>query len=123
MCPYFRPTMAGISIPSSKPGRPISRPKAVCADKAYSSQSNRNWLNIRGIKSNIPRKSNNLDGRSRFNSTMYKGRNIVERFIGWMKEKRRIGTRFEKLKRNFKGMVILAMCQMCLRKMDPSDKA
>jgi transposase len=40
---------------------------------------------------------------------------VIERCIGWLKECRRIGTRFEKLAVNFLAMVKLAMIGRCLR--------
>jgi len=36
------------------------------------------------------------------------GRNIVERLIGWLKESRRIFSRFEKTAKNFGGMIKMA---------------
>jgi transposase len=53
----------------------------------------------------IPRKSKQQDGRARFEKAVYRNRNIIERLVGWMKESRRIGTRYEKLAINFLGMV------------------
>ncbi|MFN9367294.1 MAG: IS5/IS1182 family transposase, partial [Planctomycetia bacterium] len=44
-----------------------------------------------------------------------------EQTIGWLKECRRIGTRFEKLAINFLAMMKLAMIQRCL-KMAFSDR-
>lgn len=40
---------------------------------------------------------------------------IVEQMIGWPKECRRIGTRFEKLAVNFLVMLKIAMIQQCLK--------
>lgn len=45
----------------------------------------------------------------------YRSRNIVERLIGWLKESRRIVTRFEKTAINFGGMVKLAFIHRYLR--------
>ena len=45
----------------------------------------------------------------------YKRRSIVECLIGWLKESRRIGTRFEKTAINFGGMVKLAFIHRYLR--------
>ena len=39
----------------------------------------------------------------------YRGRCVAEQCVGWLKEFRRIGTRFEKLAVNFHGMLQLAM--------------
>jgi len=41
---------------------------------------------------------------------------MIENVIGWLKESRRIGTRYEKLAINFLAMLKLAMIERCLRK-------
>jgi transposase len=40
-----------------------------------------------------------------FCRTTYRRRNVVERLVGWLKEHRRIATRFEKLACSFLAMV------------------
>lgn len=59
----------------------------------------------------------------RFDRATYRRRNIIERAVGWLKENRRLATRYEKLAVNFLAMVKLAMIQRCLRLLDSSDKA
>lgn len=54
------------------------------------------------------------DGRSNFDKATYRPRSIVEQTICWLKECRRIGTRFEKLASHFLAMMKLAMPQRCL---------
>jgi transposase len=46
-----------------------------------------------------------------FDRPKYRQRNIIERMFGWLKENRRIITRFDKLAKNFGAMVSLA-CAM-----------
>lgn len=46
---------------------------------------------------------------------MYKRRSIIENVIGWLKECRRVGTRFEKLAVSFQAMLQLAMIQRSLK--------
>ena len=109
--------MDGIAIPQSL-GRPRTRPKKLAADKGYSVQRIRDWLRARGIKPVIPHKSNEAayyDGRVIFDHATYRQRSVVEQCVGWMKESRRIGTRFEKLAVNFHGMLQLAMIRRYLR--------
>jgi transposase len=36
-----------------------------------------------------------------FDKATYRRRNVVERCIGWLKDRRRLATRFEKLAENF----------------------
>ena len=55
------------------------------------------------------------DGRTKFDRPAYRQRAVVEQCVGWMKESRRIGTRFEKLAVNFHGMLQLAMIRRYLK--------
>lgn len=80
-----------------------SRPKAVLADKGYSSQVLRNSLIIKEIKAVIPFKSNkkaSQDKRQKLDTRLYKKRNVVERCFVKLKENRRIATRSEKTAKN-----------------------
>jgi transposase len=52
----------------------------------------------------------------RFDKVRYKARNVVERLIGWLKERRRLATRFEKLAVNFLAMIKIAMTLWFLKK-------
>jgi transposase len=45
----------------------------------------------------------------------YRGRNVIERCVGWLKECRSLATRFEKLAVHFLGLVQLAIIQRYLR--------
>ena len=69
----------------------------------------------------IPSKSNE-DPQARkisFDAEAYRARNIVERLVGWLKECRRILTRFEKTALNFGGMIKMAFIQRYLRRRCP----
>ena len=57
-----------------------------------------------------------------FDKPSYRRRNVVERCIGWLKECRRLATRFEKLAENFLAMVKLAMLERLMKTLLP-DKA
>ncbi len=101
-----------------KRGRPKSRPRRLAGDKAYSSDTIRGFLKDRGIEPIIPHKDNEKarhDPEQKFDKETYKRRSIVEQSIGWLKECRRIGTRFEKLAINFLAMIKLAMIKRALR--------
>ena len=41
-------------------------------------------------------------------------RNVVERLVGWLRESRRIFSRFEKTPKNFAGMIKMAFIRPCL---------
>ena len=109
--------MDGIAIPQPL-GRPRKRPKRLAGDKAYSVRRIRDWLRAHGITPVIPHKDNEAaryDARVKFDKASYRRRAVVEQCIGWLKEFRRIGTRFEKLAVNFLGMVHLAMIRRYLK--------
>jgi transposase len=55
-----------------------------------------------------------------FNRESYRRRNVIERCVGWLKEFRRIATRFEKLALNYLGMLKLAMIERCFRALSNS---
>jgi transposase len=78
----------------------------------------RDWLIDNKIKPVIPHKENEKarrDGRVKFDREAYRGRAVVEQCVGWLKEFRRIGTRFEKLAVHFHGMLQLAMIRRYLK--------
>ncbi len=70
-----------------------------------------------GITPMIPSKTNE-DRHKRpveFDKQGYRDRNIVARLIGWLKECRRVFSRFEKTAKNFAGMMRLAFIPRYLR--------
>ena len=80
----------------------------LTGDKGYSSGAIREWLRESQIEDVIARRSNeHHDGN--FDSECYRRRNIVERTIGWLKEFRRIATRYEKLATHYTAMIELAI--------------
>lgn len=92
-------------------------PQWLLGDKAYSVHRIRQWLAERSISAVIARPSNQrVDGdEDEFDRDTYRRRNVVERCVGWLKECRRIATRFEKLAVNFVAMLKVAMLQRYLR--------
>ena len=117
--------MDAVRIPQEL-GRPRHRPERVAGDKGYSYPRVRMWLRNHKIKAVIPQRSDQIKyhrGRPlNFDREAYRRRNIVERCIGWLKECRRLATRFEKLAVNFLAMVKLAIIARYLR-MELSDRA
>ena len=57
-----------------------------------------------------------------FDKAAYRRRHIIENCVGWLKECRRIGTRFEKTAVNFLAMLKLAFLQRYLRILGFSDR-
>ena len=78
-------------------------PIAVAGDKGYSYPRIRKWLEQHDVVAAIPRRRDQLlrDGWPSFDRVRYRRRNVVERCIGWLKECRRVATRFEKLAGSF----------------------
>lgn len=113
----LEPVMTKVRV-KQKRGRPKSRPGQLAGDKGYSSGKIRRFLEDRGIEPIIPHKDNEKarhDPGVTFDKATDKRRAIVEQTIGWLKECRRVGTRFEKLAINFAAMVKLAMVKRALR--------
>ena len=50
-----------------------------------------------------------MDRPPRFDRTLYRRRNIIERAVGWLKNLRRIATRSEKLAVHYHSMVTIAL--------------
>ena len=62
----------------------------------------------------IPSKENeNRDARLvEFDKEKYRQRNIVERLIRWLKECRRVFSRYEKTAINYRGIIKMAIVQL-----------
>jgi transposase len=94
------------------------KPRKLAGDKGYSIQRVRDWLATHRIQAVIPHKENEKarqDPKVVFDREAYRGRSVAEQCVGWLKEYRRIGTRFEKLAVNFHGMLQLAMIRRYLK--------
>jgi transposase len=90
-------------------------PKKLAGDKGYSFPHVRQWLKRHHIEPVIPTRSNQAREAS-FDKASYRRRNIVERSIGWFKECRRLGTRYEKLAVNYVAFWLVAMMDKLLRR-------
>ncbi len=98
-------------------GERIAWPFALGGDKGYRADWIDEYLLNLGISPVIPSKESE-DRTERpvaFDKEAYRRRNIVERLIGWLKESRRIFSRFEKTAKNFGGMLTLAFIRQYLR--------
>jgi transposase len=94
------------------------KPRKLAGDKGYSCQHLRDWLAGQNIEAVIPHKDNELarhDPATCFDKIAYRGRCVVEQCVGWLKESRRICTRFEKLAVHFHGMLQVAMIDQYFR--------
>lgn len=114
--PELIPVLADIAVPTR--GRPRSRPSTVIADKAYSHPSTRRALRQRGIRAVIPQRRDQIAHRKAkgsrggrppaFDPLAYRGRNVVERAFGRLKQWRGIATRYDKHAANYRAGIILA---------------
>jgi transposase len=98
-------------------GERIAWPFALGGDKGYRANWIDEYLLNLGITPVIPSKENE-DRTARpveFDKQTYRRRNIIERLIGWLKESRRIFSRFEKTAKNFGGMITLAFIRQYLQ--------
>lgn len=104
-------------------GRPRVRPELLVADRGYDARSLRCYLRKRGIGHVIPQRRETKGQRRRkgrppkFCAQSYKSRNVIERLVGWLKEHRRLATRYDKLATSFLAMVKLAFIRRYLRKL------
>jgi transposase len=99
----------------------FGRPCLLAGDKAYSVAWVRRWLRRRRIQPVIPTR---IDQQTdpHFRVAAYRRRNVVERLVGWLKESRRVATRYEKLAVNYLALVKLAMIRRLLRVAEFSDR-
>jgi transposase len=96
---------------------PIVYPAKLAGDKGYRANWIDDYLLDLNIQPVIPSKANE-DREERpvvFDREAYRQRNVIERLIGWLKESRRVLTRFEKTAKNFVGMIKIAFIQRYLR--------
>jgi transposase len=103
----FETLMEQGSIKRTGSGRPRLRPSRVVGDKGYSSCKIRRCLRRRGIRVTIARKENERH-RGKFDKSLYRLRNRVERCFNRLKQFRRIATRYEKKAENYLAMLTLA---------------
>lgn len=88
-------------------------PKALLADKAYDANALIEALEKRRIKPVIPPKSNRIEPRDT-DYTLYRERNLVERFFNTIKHFRGIATRYDKCANTFLGAIHLVAALICL---------
>ena len=89
------------------------QPDALAGDKAYYSGKIQEQLKSEKVQAVIPVIGKTIDEQDSadFDRELYRRRNVVERLIGWLKESRRIFSRFEKTAINYLAMIHVA----CIR--------
>lgn len=111
-CPQFITVLDRIRVPGPA-GRPGIRPRAVVADRAYSSKANRACLRRRHITAVIPVRIDQQANRKKKGSAggrpvacdpqLYKQRNTVERCFQKIKTWRGLVTRWDKATESFEA--------------------
>jgi hypothetical protein len=90
-------------------------PKRVGGDKGYSYPGIRRWLRRHHIGEVIPTRKNQVRQES-FDKVAYRRRSRIEQVIGWYKECRALGTRYEKLAVNYVALWMVAIIEKLLKR-------
>lgn len=106
-----------------RPPRWIAWPLKVAGDKGYSYPRVREFLAQRGIRQVIPQRSDQVrhEEKRTLDRRAYKRRARVEQSVGWMKENRRVGTRYDTLASSLMAFVNMAIMRRYLRILAPED--
>ncbi len=88
---HVEPVLEAVRLPRPGRGRPRRRPRRLAGDKGYSYPRVRRYLRRRGIVAVIPTRKDQRRN-PRFDTQVYRRRNVVERCVNWLKESRRLGT-------------------------------
>lgn len=116
---WFKEVFEDSRLPPTR-ARGRYRPDKLAGDKGYNAEWIREALRTRGIEAVIPRRVPQPD--EAFDRDAYRERNIIERCIGWLKESRRVFSRFDKRATSYVAFVKLAILRRLL-KFDFSDRA
>jgi putative transposase len=87
--------------------------EAVLADKGYDSDANRAAIRRQGARPCLPPRKNRSEPIE-YDRHLYKERNVIERYFAWVKQYRRVATRYDKKAANFLGFVWLASIAIML---------
>lgn len=94
----------------------------MAADRGYDFACVRRWLSRFGVRVVIPQRRPDPRHRPRrgrpfaFDRELYRRRDAVERCVGWLKESRRLATRYEKLAVSYLAVVRVAVLRLYLKR-------
>jgi DDE family transposase len=108
----FEPLMRRVLLPRRR-GQPYW-PAKLAADKGYSYPHIRRWSRRRHIEPVIPTRKDQPREES-FDKASYRKRSRIEQVVGWYKECRALGTRYEKLAVDYVALWMVAMIEKVLR--------
>jgi transposase len=115
----FKPLMRRVLV-SHRRGVPFW-PAKLAGDRGYSYPHIRRWSRQHHIEPVIPTRKDQPREES-FDKAAYRERNLVERVVGWYKECRALGTRYEKLGVDDVALWMVAMIEKLLQ-LDPKKGA
>jgi transposase len=102
------------ALRTGKRGRPRWKPAAVIADKACSAAWLLDAFRRKSIVPVIPSRADQPENPD-FDREAYRGRNLVERLVGKLKQFRRVATRYDKLDPHYLAFVQIASAIVWLR--------
>ena len=85
----------------------LPKAKSLTGDKGYDSDAFRNELMERGIEPCIPPKKNRKI-QHHYDKELYKNRHKIENAFGWLKDWRRIATRYDRCAHTFFSAICIA---------------
>ncbi len=88
------------------------RTNHVLADKGYDGRRAMDAIAAAGARPVVPRRKITAAWRA-FDASLYKDRNLIERFFNKIKHFRRTATRYDKLARNYAGFLNLVAALIC----------
>ena len=88
----------------------------VIGDKAYDSDAFIAEITSEAAIAVILPRKGRTEPRA-YDETLYKRRNLIERFFGWLKQYRRVATRYDKLGVRYLGFVYFAAILVTTHKM------
>ena len=112
-CKAFTPLMDHVLLAHHRDR--LFWPRKMAGDKGYSYPEVRGWLKRHKIEAVIPTRKDQPQDPS-FDKVTYRRRNLIERVVGWFKECRALGTRYEKLSVSYLALWIVAMIDKLLKR-------
>lgn len=94
----------------------------LLADKGYDSFEFRKYLDSKGLRSNIPKRSTTLGLEKELyncDPKIYKFRFIIERTNAWFKSFKRLRFRYDRSSCSFEAFLSMAIIVMCVRRLLP----
>ena len=86
----------------------VPEAESIIADKGYDSEAIREQIVQQGAQAVIPRRRTSVKGNADLDKGLYRNRHLVENAFARLKHYRAVASRFDKLKRNYESVVIMA---------------